>query len=275
MIIVSMSEIDQELEKKISSFLRSKEIINSGMNLPLSVFHIPNEIEDFNFSPKRKKSFMSIGTFLSKRYEMIPFAKEAMEIGYPNYVHDWEKFKSDISKVTVRKLEEAIKHFIHSLFTNPNKINDDKNLYILFNLIQLWGGVEGRRAFMGSGINISSYRSYLKAWVNWDGDIDQMVAKTIMLCNSNEKFNISFATKHSKFFGDVYASLHGKYEFQVGIFDKLINNKLFCRDISPNSANDPDIERLKCYWYTLREIYVQFGKEPRVVERHLFNLEDA
>ena len=270
-----MSEIDQELEKRISSFLRSKEIINSGMNLPISVFHIPNEIEDFNFSPKRKGSFMRIGTFLSKRHEIIPFAKEAMEIGYPNYAHDWEKFKRDINQIDARKLEEAIKHFVHSLFINPDKINDDKNLYILFNLIQLWGGVEGRRVFMGSGINISSYRSYLNAWVNWDGDIDHMAAKTIALCDSNENFNISFATKHSKFFGDVCASLHGKYEFQVGIFDKLINNKLFCRDMSPNSANDSDIERLKSYWHALREIYIHFGKEPRVVERHLFNLEDA
>lgn len=269
-----MSGIDQELEKRISSFLSSKLIVDSGINLPRSVFYLSNQIEDFNFSLKRKKSFISIGTFLNNRHETIPFAKEALEIGYPNHMQDWARFKNDINKIDVRDLEDTIKHYTHSLFINPDKINDDKNLHTLFNLIQLWGGVEGRRAFKGSGINISSYRSYLNVWVNWDGDIDHMVARTIMLCNSNENFNISFATKHSKFLGDVYASLHGKYEFQVGIFDKLINNKLFSRDMSPNSVIDLDIKRLKSYWHVLREIFVQFGKEPRLVERHLFNLED-
>jgi hypothetical protein len=61
-----MSGIDQELEKRINSFLASELIVDSGINLPRSVFYISNQIEDFNFSLKRKKSFMSIGTYLKQ-----------------------------------------------------------------------------------------------------------------------------------------------------------------------------------------------------------------
>ena len=178
------------------------------------------------------------------------------------------------------KVEEDLFGKISS-FSNIEDISDEE-LINIFHIIQMWGGWEGRRIFFQDGgfeknFDIETYRTLVSRCLSFekDGDWVQTVSKWTfeshkLHCKRKgikggiNMFNISFSTKHVRFW--LYNKLK---DDTLPIFDLRIQNGF--NKIQGNSLKNKKEEHLEFYWKQMIEKSKKEDITLNQLERLLFN----
>jgi len=184
---------------------------------------------------------------------------------------------------------------IASMVQLENRINglitaytgDDNDLYIIFRLIQIWGGNYGKRVFIENpdfenrwnSVIRDKYRGLvnvctaIKANANSvlgisGDDVDKTFNAICGILNAREGkkkavpgFGVAFITKHTRFWLQ-----QNNFNNPLPIFDSVMSWGLFNRE-------NADISRLKCYWKCMikKTKSLNNGMTLLALERQLFN----
>ena len=196
-----------------------------------------------------------ISNLIKKGYSQI--IDETLPNDYQNYT-DEELLKS---------LEDRINLVVKILVKDLDRLATDKDLEIVFNSIQIWGGNQARGFYLKNGgfknnFNIDSYRNGIKCII--DGKIESAIS----FFNEMSQIDIAFASKHFSFWSRSAQGLQNEGFRQLPILDNLMFQLTYGKS---NPKYRHYIKYLEDIYITCSELEIS----AHALERQLFNFADT
>ncbi len=300
-VLKSKNEIRRFFNNKI---VNSEKVVIGGKTMYMTVNKIDDSGKEVKHKKNRKTKIVEKRTEMNQTlnfpddidyqqtvYPPLVIDKIEDSVSVKFMINLLTKYglKNPVEKFTT--LDEVEKYLFNKI-SSFSKIEDisDEELINIFHTIQVWGGKGGRLIYnkpkleqpstggrFHENFDIETYRTLVSRCLNFekDGDWVQTVSKWTFESHKSHckkkgikgginMFNISFSTKHVRFW--LYNKLK---DDTLPIFDLRIQNGF--NKIQGNSLKNDKEEHLEFYWKQMIEKSKKEDITLKQLERLLFN----
>lgn len=215
------------------------------LNLKKGQFAIPN----LNWN----EDLQELGGYLFKIKNRVTAMRNN---GYAHIIDNY--FNED--PTTPNEIEPIITQLLHDI-----NIDDSTRLEHVYHLIQLWGGNSYFLYYSKdvSDFNIENYRQLVNVIINENESFDTIVSATKTFCDNTDGINISFITKHLRFWQKAF-----DFDNPLPIYDMVMAKYTMGNDKTNNEWKD-----LKIYWQNMLNTSEQIKKENQIEKFSTWELE--
>jgi hypothetical protein len=135
-------------------------------------------------------------------------------------------------------------------------IEDNTSLEHVYHLIQLWGGNSYFLYYSKdvNDFNIENYRQLVNVIINENESLETIVNATKIFCDNTDGINISFITKHLRFWQKAF-----DFDNPLPIYDMVMAKYAMGNDKTNNEWKD-----LRSYWQNMLNISEQIKMENQI-----------